>query len=101
MQDKQEIIRALEEKALDTRTDAQIAKDAKTKIFVRLNRASMPKVQELLAGMPGNIPVYFNLPEEGITLLCPRSLWVKNAKDAHSTLLYLVGDPDIKVVEKA
>ena len=51
--------------------------------------------------MPGGIPVYFNLPEEGITLLCPRSLWVKNARDAHSTLLYLVGDPDIKVVEKA
>ena len=50
--------------------------------------------------MPGNIPVYFNLPDEGITLLCPRSFWVKNAGDAHSALLYLVGDPNIKVVEK-
>ena len=88
-------------KAKDMRTDAQIAKEAKTKIYVRLKRSEMPKVQELLSGMPGNIPVYFNLPEEGITLLCPRSLWVKNARDAHSTLLYLVGDPDIKVVEKA
>jgi DNA polymerase-3 subunit alpha len=89
------------EKRPDTRTDAQIAKDAKTKIYVRLKRAQMAEVQGLLSGMPGNIPVYFNLPEEGITLLCPRNLWVKNAKDAYAALLYAVGDPDIKVVEKA
>jgi DNA polymerase-3 subunit alpha len=89
------------EKAKDTRTDAQIAREAKTKIYLRMNRSRMAQAQELLAGMPGDIPVYINLPEEGITLLCPRNLWVKNAKDAYSTLLYLVGDPDIKVVEKA
>ena len=89
------------EKRPDIRTDAQIAKDAKTKIYVRLKRAQMAEVQGLLSGMPGNIPVYFNLPEEGITLLCPRNLWVKNAKDAYAALLYAVGDPDIKVVEKA
>ena len=89
------------QKAPDARTDAQIAKEAKTKIYVRLKRAQMAEAQRLLSGIPGNIPVYFNLPEEGITLLCPRNLWVKNAKDASSTLLYVVGDPDIKVVEKA
>ena len=89
------------QKAPDTRTDAQIAKESKTKIYVRLKRSQMAEAQRLLAAMPGNIPVYFNLPEEGITLLCPRALWVKNARDAYSTLLYVVGDPDIKVVEKA
>ena len=88
------------EKVPDTRTDAQIAKDSKTKIYVRLKRSQMADVQRLLSSMPGNIPVYFNLPDEGITLLCPRSFWVKNAGDAHSALLYLVGDPNIKVVEK-
>ncbi len=88
------------DKAPDTRTDAQIAKESKTKIYVRLKREAMPKVQELLAAMQGDIPVYFNLPDEGITLLCPRPLWVKNARDAYSALQYLVGDPHIKVVEK-
>ena len=50
--------------------------------------------------MPGNIPVYINLPEENITLLCPRPLWVQDAQDARATLLSEIPEENIKVVIK-
>lgn len=86
--------------APDTRTDAQIARDAKVKIYARMHRAQMPRAEALLSAVHGDIPVYINLPEEGITLLCPRALWAQSGEKAREKLLEIIGDTDIKVVQK-
>ena len=87
-------------KPVDMRTDAQIAKDAKTKLYLRMRRDQMPRIQAMLAKTPGSVPVYINLPEEGITLLCPRNLWVKDANLTKTSLLFDLDEQDMKVVEK-
>ena len=87
-------------KPVDMRTDAQIAKDAKTKLYLRMRREQMPRIQAMLAKTPGSVPVYINLPEEGITLLCPRNLWVKDANLTKTSLLFDLDEQDMKVVEK-
>ena len=84
----------------DTRTDAQIAKESKTKMYLRMQREKMPAVQNILSRTPGDIPVYINLPDEGITLLCPRSIWIRSPKEAMSALLPQISQADMKVVTK-
>ena len=83
------------------RTDAQTAKDAPVKLYLRLNREQMSPVQDLLSAMKGGIPVFINLPQEGITLLSPRSMWVENAARAREVLTPLIQAENIKIVEKA
>ena len=85
----------------DVRTDAQTAKDAPVKLYLRLNREQMSPVQDLLSAMKGGIPVFINLPQEGITLLSPRSMWVENAARAREVLMPLIQAENIKIVEKA
>lgn len=85
---------------IDTRTDAQRAQAAKTKLYLRLKRETLPQAQALLAKAPGEIPVYVNLPEEGITLLCPRELWVSDGAQAMALLSVLLPQQDMKVVTK-
>ena len=58
------------------------------------------RIQEMLERMPGDIPVYLNIPKENITLLAPRSMWVDDAWDARATLMSELNDQDMKVVEK-
>ncbi len=85
----------------DTRTDAQIAKDAPVKLYLRLKRERMAWVQEILSRLPGEVPVYMNLPDEGITLLCPRELWVRTPEEAMEALRNELTEENMKVVRKA
>ena len=87
-------------KAPDTRTDAQRAKDAKTKLYLRIRREQLARIQEMLMRMQGDIPVYINIPAEKLTLLAPREMWVDDAWDARATLMSELPDQDMKVVEK-
>ena len=84
----------------DTRTDAQRARDAKTKIYLRMNREQMAKMQALLPPCYGPIPLYINLPAEGITLLAPRKIWAEEPETALETLKTMLPQEDIKVVRK-
>lgn len=84
----------------DPRTDAQIARDARVKLYLRLKREEMSPVQDVLSAMKGEEPVYINLPEEGITLLAPRSMWVRDARAAMAALWGRIDPADMKVVEK-
>ncbi len=86
--------------APDTRTDAQRAKDAREKVFLRMKRSQMGPIQALLADLQGPIPVYINLPEENITLLCPREMWVRSSEEALETLSAFLPEQDMKVVTK-
>ena len=61
-------------------TDAQLAKDAAHKLFLRLNRADMDRTTALLALEAGDIPVYMHIPAEKITLLCPRTAWCSGSE---------------------
>ena len=85
----------------DARTEAQIARDAPMKLYLRLERQDMPGVQEILRFMPGDVPVYMHLPQEGVTLLCPQSLWVEDAREAGRALAGEIGQENIKVVQKS
>ena len=62
-------------KAKPPMTDAQLAAKAEKKLFLRLSRKDMDRAQALLALDAGEIPVYMHIPEEKMTLLCPRSAW--------------------------
>ena len=41
-----------------------------------------------------------NLPEEGVTLLVPRSLWCEDAEDMQATLMTILPLADMKIVDK-
>jgi len=69
-------------------------------VYLLLKREKMPRIQEMLLRMRGNIPVYMNLPDEGITLLAPREMWVDDAQDAWATLMSELPQEDMKVVKK-
>ncbi|MBQ9263214.1 MAG: DNA polymerase III subunit alpha [Clostridia bacterium] len=84
----------------DPRTDAQIAKDAPVKLYLRIRREQMSRVQDALSRVKGGVPVFINLPEENITLLAPKSMWVKNPWEAKMTLQTEISDENMKVVEK-
>lgn len=86
-------------KTLDTRTDAQIARDAKIKLYVRIRREQFAVVQEVLQRMPGDIPVYLHIPAEKLTLLAPREMWVDDALDARATLMSEIDEENLKVVK--
>jgi DNA polymerase-3 subunit alpha len=59
-----------------TLTDAQLAAKAEKKLFLRLERGRMESTTAMLALSAGSVPVYMHIPEEKITLLCPRENWV-------------------------
>lgn len=84
----------------DTRTDAERAKDAPVKLYLRIKREQMDGVQWILGLDKGDTPVYINLPEEKITLLCPRELWVREAEEACRDLESMLDKADMKVVRK-
>ena len=65
-----------------------------------MKRETLAQAQAILAGLPGGIPVYVNLPEEGITLLCPREMWVSDGEQARAMLAPLLPQQDMKVVTK-
>ena len=83
------------------KTDAQAARDAREKLYLRMDREKMPAVQEILSALPGQVPVYMNLPAENITLLCPRHLWVFSGEKAQEALRGLLTRDDMKTVIKS
>ena len=71
------------------------------KLFLRLDRKDMDRVQAMLALDAGDVPVYMHLPAEKMTLLCPRTSWssgsertvqkLKEALDAENVVMKRVG----------
>ena len=60
----------------------------------------MDGAQAVLRRIPGDVPVYMYLAEEGITLLAPRESWCRNAAQARDALGSLLAPEDIKIVDK-
>lgn len=81
---------AIKPAPVDRRTDAQIAKDAKEKLYLRMERAQLSACESVLREQTGNVPVYVNLPAEGITILMPRACWVSSGRDTEARLMHLL-----------
>lgn len=81
-------------------SEAQIAKEAQTKLFLRCGREQMEEAKPLLALHPGAIPVYFHLPQEGITLLAPQVLWCNGKEKLLARLKEILTVDNVKLVTK-
>ena len=81
-------------------SDVERAKHSPVKLYLRMKRAQMAEVKEVLQRQPGNVPVYMNFPDEGITLLAPRDCWCEDAEDMMATLMTTLPEKDMKVVDK-
>ena len=81
-------------------TDAERARRSPVKLYLRLGRGQMDGAQAVLRRIPGDVPVYMYLAEEGITLLAPRESWCRNAAQARDALGSLLASEDIKIVDK-
>ena len=79
----------------DRLTDAQIAAKAEKKLFLRLERKRMESVTAMLALSAGSIPVYIHIPEEKITLLCPREDWVRADEECMRRLFEALGKDNV------
>ena len=79
---------------------AERARLAPVRFFVRLKREQMAPVEAVLRRIPGEVPVYMNLPEEGITLLAPPEVWCSDPEEAKKALYGILDDKDMKAVAK-
>ena len=84
----------------NTRTDAQIAAAAEKKLFLRLARKDMDRVSAVLGLSAGDIPVYMHIPEEKITLLCPRENWCSGDENCIGRLRDTLGSENVVMKEK-
>ena len=77
---------------------ATLAKLAPVKLYLRLKRSQMQDCEQQLRDMHGSVPVYLNLPDEGVTLLAPMSWWCDDAEEAKAGLLGCLPAENMKVV---
>ena len=89
---REDIVMAMEELEL---TDAQAAQQAPRKLFLRLSRKDMDQAQAMLALEAGEIPVYMHIPEEKMTLLCPRTAWCNGSESCVSRLREALGSENV------
>ena len=82
------------------KTDAQLAAEAGQKLFLRLERKSMDKAGALLALSAGNVPVYMHIPEEKITLLCPKENWCSADDECLRRLKDALGSENVVLKQK-
>ena len=80
--------------------DTERARLSPVKLYLRMRRDQMDEVNLALSRQPGDVPVYMNLPEEGITLLAPRELWCEDAEDMYATLMTTLDRADMRIVDK-
>ena len=77
------------------KTDAQLASEAKQKLFLRLERKDMDRISAVLALEAGKIPVYMHIPAEKITLLCPRDSWCNGGESCMRRLREALGESNV------
>ena len=73
---------------------------AERKLFLRLERKAMDRAMALLALSAGEVPVYMHIPEEKITLLCPRENWCTADETCLSRLQEALGAENVILKEK-
>ena len=81
------------------KTDAQLAKDAPRKLYLKLERAQMDRAITMLALHPGSVPVYVHIPSEKMTLLAPKLNWCDGSDGCISRMAAAFGAENVKLVE--
>ena len=81
-------------------TDAQLAAEAEKKVFLRLSRQDMDRAGAVLALCAGEIPVYMHIPEEKITLLCPKENWCSADENCIQRLRDVLGAENVVLKQK-
>ena len=81
-------------------TDAERARRAPVKLYLRMRREQLDDIQQVLRQQPGGVPVYINLPDEGITLLAPAECWCDDPSAAQESLSALLPMADMRIVDK-
>jgi DNA polymerase-3 subunit alpha len=79
-------------------TDAQLAKQAPMKLYLRGAREQMEQMKPVLQSYPGPVPVYFHITSERITLLTPRSLWCDGDEQVQQELEKMLGMDNVRAV---
>ena len=80
---------------------AQLAKNSRVKLFLRLSRGEMENLSARWATVArGQVPLYLNIPEESMTLLAPRDLWPQDAEAAAETAKAWLGPINVKITKK-
>ena len=82
------------------KTDAQLAQEADRKVFLRLARKDMDRAGAVMALCAGNVPVYMHIPEEKITLLCPRENWCSADENCLQRLRDALGAENVVLKQK-
>ena len=82
------------------KTDAQLAAGAEKKVFLRLERKDMDRAGAVLALCAGGVPVYMHIPEEKITLLCPREHWCSGDEACLRRLQEALGAENVVLKKK-
>lgn len=87
-----------EQEAPSGLNDVQLAKLSKEKLFLKTQRSKIQAIMDLFKNSSGDVPVYLNLADEGITLLAPRKYWCASGEQAKEALANMLPDENIKVV---
>ena len=76
-------------------SDPQLAARSERKLFLRLERKDLNRISAQLAGDRGDIPVYFHIPSEKMTLLAPRENWCSGREDCLQGLREALGADNV------
>ena len=88
-------IQAEQAKAEKAEEKRLAAEKAGRKLFLRLERKDMDRVQAMLALDAGDVPVYMHIPAEKMTLLCPRTGWCSGSEDCLRRLREALGEANV------
>lgn len=80
-------------------TDAQLAKAAPKRLYLRLERAAMSRASAVLALYQGSIPVYMYIQSENMTLLAPKTAWCSGDPACLKRLEEALGQGNVKMIE--
>ena len=80
------------------KTDAQLAKEASRKLYLKLARTEMDRALAMLALHPGSVPAYVHIPAEKMTFLAPRINWCDGSDGCVARLTAAFGAENVKLV---
>jgi len=70
------------------------------KLYLRVTRLEMDNLKKFLLNFKGEVPVYFHIPEENITLLASNDYFVSAAPDCLQALEDELGAENVKLIDK-
>ena len=79
-------------------SDAELAKRAAHKLYLRLERSAIDECMQILSLYPGSTPVYLHIPSEKTTLLAPREQWIDASGAGAERVSERLGQENVKMV---